>query len=535
MKKTLYLLSMLFIAACTADNLGIEESADNDMKFYASFEGAAPTKTYLNDEGNIRWIADDRISIFAGNTYNQQYSFDGETGQRGNTFTAVGSLGTGAVLQANYSVYPYAEGNTISADGVFSVTLPDTQAYVENSFGLNANTMVAVTEEVDDKHLFFKNACGYLKLSLYGEETITKITLKGNGGEKISGAARIAASYNGNPIVTMGDDATGSITIDCGEGVALGLTKDDATVFYFVLPPVEFSKGITITATATDGRVFEKTTSKSIAVERNKISMMSPLECDIFRGLTFLAEEATEIALYKYGNPQAITLEYRTGRTWMPYSIGTAIALEAGDSVSFRAGADGNETFTIDADNSYQFSMTGKTKASGNIMSLLDPSLRRNSVPANCFYGLFSGCGNLTSAPELPATSIGERSYAFMFFNCTSLVDAPELPAMTLAKYCYNAMFANCSSLTKAPELEAAILVDGCYSSMFYQCESLSCVKMHAVDISAENCLLIWLSGVAEQGYVEIHRGLFEFEDDNDTISTALGLPDNWYYMRYFE
>lgn len=505
MKKTLYLLSMLFIAACTADNLGIEESADNDMKFYASFEGAAPTKTYLNDEGNIRWTADDRISIFAGITYNQQFRFDGETGQRGNTFTAVGTPGTGAILLANYSVYPYAEGNTISADGVFSVTLPDTQAYVENSFGLNANTMVAVTEEVDDKHLFFKNACGYLKLSLYGEETITKITLKGNGGEKISGAARIAASYNGNPIVTMCDDATNSITIDCGEGVALGLTKDEATDFYFVIPPVVFSDGITITATATDGRVFERTTSNSIAVERNKISKMSPLECDIFRGLTFVADEATEIALYKYGNPQAITLEYRTGRTWMPYSIGTAIELEAGDNVCFRAGADGNETFTTDADNSYQFSMTGKTRASGNIMSLLDPSLKRNSVPAFCFYGLFSGCGNLTSAPELPAVNLADHCYTFMFFNCTSLVDAPELPAMTLAKYCYNAMF--------------------------YNCESLSYVKMLATDISATDCLYYWLGNVAKYGNVEIHRELLESADD-DTVKAALGLPENWYFHR---
>ncbi len=522
---------MLFIAACTADNLGIEESADNEMKFYASFEGAAQTKTYLN-EGNIRWTADDRISIFAGITYNQQYRFDGETGQRGNTFTAVGTPGTGALLQANYSVYPYAEGNTISADGVFSVTLPDTQAYAENSFGLNANTMVAVTEKAEDKHLFFKNACGYLKLSLYGDDTIKKITLKGNSGEKISGTAHIEASVEGAPSVTLGDDATGSITIDCGEGVTLGATRDAATVFYFVLPPVEFSDGITITATATDGRVFERTASQSIAVERNKISKMSPLECDIFRGLTFLAEEATSIALTKYGNPQAITLEYRTGRTWMPYSIGTAIVLKAGESVSFRAGADGNETFTTDADNSYQFSMTGKTRASGNIMSLLDPSLKRNSVSANCFYGLFSGCGNLTSAPELPATIIGERSYAFMFFNCTSLVDAPELPAMTLAKYCYTAMFANCSRLAKAPELKAPTLAEGCYFNMFYYCTSLSYVKMLATDISAKDCLDYWLNHVAEYGNVVINRELLESAGD-DTVKEALGIPKAWDFSRY--
>ncbi|MCQ2141908.1 MAG: fimbrillin family protein [Bacteroidales bacterium] len=528
MKKTIYLLSMLFIAACTADNLGIEESADNDMKFYASFEGAELTKTYLNDEGYICWTADDRISIFACNTYNQQFRFDGETGERANSFTVVSSLGTGAVLQANYAVYPYAEGNTISADGVFSVTLPDTQAYVENSFGLNANTMVAVTENAEDKHLQFKNACGFLRLSLYGDDTIKKITLKGNNGEKISGTAHVEASFEGVPSVTLGDDATGSITIDCGEGVTLGATRDAATVFYFVLPPVEFSEGITITATATDGRVFERTTSQSIAVERNTISKMSPLECDIFRGLTFLAEEETEITLNNGYDPQAITLEYRTGRTWMPYSIGSAIVLAAGDSVSFRAGAGGN----MSGIGNCKFSMTGKTRASGNIMSLIDRSLKSNSVPSNCFNGLFYDCVNLTSAPELPAVNLADHCYTFMFYNCTSLVDAPELPATTLYEYCYNAMFAGCSSLNKAPELKAPVLAKGCYFQMFLDCESLSYVRMLATDISAMDCLYGWLNYVAEYGRVEINRELLESASD-DTVKEALGIPNTWDVSRY--
>jgi hypothetical protein len=34
-----------------------------------------------------------------------------------------------------------------------------------------------------------------------------------------------------------------------------------------------------------------------------------------------------------------------------------------------------------------------------------------------------------------------------MFNGCTSLTSAPELPATTLANYCYNNMFKNCTKL----------------------------------------------------------------------------------------
>lgn len=61
------------------------------------------------------------------------------------------------------------------------------------------------------------------------------------------------------------------ITIDCGEGIQLGTSSETATDFYFVIPPVKFSQGITITATDVDGKVFEKSTKASFSILRNKI------------------------------------------------------------------------------------------------------------------------------------------------------------------------------------------------------------------------------------------------------------------------
>ena len=96
------------------------------------------------------------------------------------------------------------------------------------------------------------------------------------------------------------------------------------------------------------------------------------------------------------------------------------------------------------------------------------------------FCSLFKNCNVLTSAPELPATTLAGNCYDGMFSGCTSLTAAPELPATTLAGFCYDSMFYGCTSLTDAPELKATKLVASCYDNMFYGCTKLSTVTMLA-------------------------------------------------------
>ena len=93
--------------------------------------------------------------------------------------------------------------------------------------------------------------------------------------------------------------------------------------------------------------------------------------------------------------------------------------------------------------------------------------------------------------------SLSGKDYCFykLFYNCSSLTTAPELPATTLAENCYNHMFGNCTSLTKAPELPATTLANECYKTMFIGCQNLRYVKCLATDISATDCLTDWLDG----------------------------------------
>jgi hypothetical protein len=87
-----------------------------------------------------------------------------------------------------------------------------------------------------------------------------------------------------------------------------------------------------------------------------------------------------------------------------------------------------------------------------------------------------------------------------MFEGCTSLTTAPELPATTLASQCYYTMFEGCTSLPTAPELPATTLTNYCYAYMFRYCTRLNYIKAMFTTTPSSNYLNGWVIGVASSG-----------------------------------
>lgn len=311
--SVLTLLVALLIVGCT--EVTIEQSnplteINSLPDLTASFADEGETRTFVEDSKYLRWHESDLITAFFGNTLNRQYKFKGKTGDNSGTFSLVpsGELGTGNDLSSIYAAYPHDENTTITDNGVISLTLPATQTYAENSFGKGANTMVAVTESVEDTFLSFKNACGYLKLKLYGDNvTIASIEVKGNNEEKIAGSATATMEFGGVPTIAMNDEATTSVTLDCGEGVSIGATADMATEFWIVLPETTFEGGITITATNTVGAVFSKSTTNTVAITRNDIQPMVALKAEFAT-----AKPANNEIWYTNGSTTEATAPYKT-------------------------------------------------------------------------------------------------------------------------------------------------------------------------------------------------------------------------------
>ena len=276
-----YGLTIVLLAACSTQEKDFQTPKQEDVIYYASFEQPAEdgTRVYANEDLLLRWTADDRVSIFGKNTFNQQYKFLGETGDNSGGFSKVDGAEyvTGNPISHTVSVYPYQASTKITEDEVLTVTLPAEQHYSENTFGLGANTMVSISE---DNFLQYKNVGGYLMLKLYGEGvTVSSITLKGNNGEKLSGKATVTMTLDGVPTVVMAENTTEEITLTCATPVQLGVTAEESTQFWFVVPPVSFSKGFTVTVSG-NGGVFEKSTDKTQTIERNKLSKMAPIEVE---------------------------------------------------------------------------------------------------------------------------------------------------------------------------------------------------------------------------------------------------------------
>lgn len=289
MKKAFLFVPVLILAfACQAEQedpqaevTPVETPAVKEpVRFYATVESSdTDSRVYVNEDLKVRWNASDQVSIFAKNTANRQFAFQGADGDNAGYFEEVNASGaTGNALSYNYAVYPYAATNSVSDGGVFSVTIPQEQTYLAGSFGLGANTMVSVTE---DNRLLFKNVGTYMMVRLYGSDmTVSKITLQGNNQEKLAGQATVEMVPGGTPTVTMGTGETvfETVSVVCAEPVAIGATAEEATDFWFVLPPTKFTGGFTITVEDGDGVTYEKSTGKTFDLVRNRVLRMAAFE-----------------------------------------------------------------------------------------------------------------------------------------------------------------------------------------------------------------------------------------------------------------
>ena len=288
MKHLAFIFGMaaLMAVSCSVREENFNAPDANAPVFRATFEQPADagTKVFVNEDFLLRWNADDRVSLFNKTTANQQYRFLGVTGDSEGEFEIVGEPGTGAAIPYVISVYPYQEATAITAGGALAVTLPATQAYAAHSFGPGANTMAALSADED---LQFKNLGGYLRVSLYGAGVqVSSLTLQGNKGEKIAGKATVSMTSAGLPSIAMADDATTAITLTCAEPVALGATEAESTDFWFVVPPVTFSEGFTVSVQH-QGGMSVKITKKSVDVTRNHLSKMAPVEVKLLDTKTF--------------------------------------------------------------------------------------------------------------------------------------------------------------------------------------------------------------------------------------------------------
>ena len=414
MRHNYFFVALLSLAAisCSISEIDNPEVGNNGFRMpesiYAVIDdgpGNTDTKVYADNQLRVLWNHDDRITYWNNYTYGYEYAFQGSDGANAGNFSRVGNGPDGPVTGNDlggmiYSIYPHRSDTEIDNDGNISFILPAEQAYKERSFGRGANTMVSRTETSE---LRFKNVGGYLSFNLYGQGVyVTSITLKGNNHEKLAGKCTIGFS-GGLPAVTMNaQQATEEITLTCNPPVALGNSSSDYTEFWMVVPPVEFSRGITFTVTTLDGGTYEKSSTSAFSIVRNvKKSVPAMKVTAVLSGdIDFEDDTVEDICVAYWDTDQSGSLSYAEAAAVTSLFVDEALTRSGENLVSAFAGT-GIETF----DELIYF--TGLTEIEA---------------------GAFAGCTGLGSVviPET-VTTIGENA----FNGCTgleSIVLSSEVP-----------------------------------------------------------------------------------------------------------
>lgn len=261
-------LAAALLAGCNKDE-NIQGLTDISTTTFQAFTESGGTKTFLENGGSeteshsVLWVPGDAIGIASASDFSRyEYKGDGQT-----DFAEF----EGDPVHGDYfyAVYPYSEKAALSGD-MLSLELPSVQEYTPLSFAPGAFPMVARSESTV---LEFKNLCGLLKVNLTGTETISSITFRSSG-QGVSGPATVSMDYESVPELVMSDGAGMSVTLDCGEGVALNGTVP--VPFYIVLPAGTYDD-FSITVTSADGTVMTKENS-GLVINRSMVRPTSVVE-----------------------------------------------------------------------------------------------------------------------------------------------------------------------------------------------------------------------------------------------------------------
>ena len=347
------------LAGCVKDNtkdLAIEVGAE---KVFATIEAceSGENRVQLNEQLQTVWTKDDKIMIFFDGG-SKICRFDGETGDRSGSFTVIQQYAMdGFSAQGkHYALHSYDPTQTMFGsygDGSLALftTVPNVQNYIKGSYSVGANVMLG--ESSDGESFVFRNVLGYLRLSIEGSKIVQSIVLTSNDQSPVTGM--IAMMARDISIWQIYQNATDTVTLDCGSGVQL---SDTPSEFYIALPPVTFAKGFSVTVNFTDGTQFVQQTIKEIAIERNCIQPMATFRTNIDES------EYQKIYIYHTGTTVAAPMVEASGNASIDWGDGNVSLLNQFTSYTYTDGRDSHiiTIKSIDAKSLAISSMRGVTK-----------------------------------------------------------------------------------------------------------------------------------------------------------------------------
>lgn len=284
MKKTLLILgSACMLLACTKANDVNEPATGVEAAFLAETEELSePTKTlYLNSQ--IKWKANDAISILyqneEGAVANDKFTTKDDE-KVSASFS--GSLTSQIAAGASYcAIYPHANGNTIE-DGklVFNTSNSTNQQLSAGySFASASNHTFAVADE--HGNFQFKVAQSLLKFQVPdalkngGSKPLKSITVSPTKeGQSLLGKYACSLDAEGKPVVEFTPETTNTSILVTNTATS----GWKAQPYYIAVPPATIEGGITVRVDYEDGSHYTVYNFSDLTFERKMFHSIGTLK-----------------------------------------------------------------------------------------------------------------------------------------------------------------------------------------------------------------------------------------------------------------
>lgn len=251
--KYLIIISALAIAACAREEAGPENTGLKTFDcFTATVEDSEQTKVHMENVTSVKWDEGDCIGVFS-DTQPPVPFYKGADGK----FRGAKITGT-----QFYAFYPYEEGVYDSANPLV-LKMP-------------SGFVLPMIAKASDNNLVFKQTGGLLHFTITGTVTLNSVTLKGNNGEQIGGTFS----------VNLGDDApelSGEVTTETlvyTPASPVQLSSSEGYEISFILPPVTFEGGFSLTVNYGEEASVTKKTTKTVTLSRASIRKYSLVNLD---------------------------------------------------------------------------------------------------------------------------------------------------------------------------------------------------------------------------------------------------------------
>ena len=507
MKKTIKLLCTwaagLLLAGCSSEadmsKLMDWQSNPDAVHFTASVNNATTrTNPAATDATQTKFNENDQVTV-SNNGNQADYAYNGTSWAPAEADKYLLWDRSNLIFNCWYP----AGGNNTATVGYLTADQSSAELMAKSDY-MNAEKTLKTADEALNFSLERKTARLILKISAFTDVpgTIKHVRIV----SKSSTAADETQNIDITPFAQNGEGEIGGIGTTY---TALVIPGEVVAKFYFT-DDMSDAKPLTMTTNVTAAgssyiynlNVIKRTKIEVTGITAGPWTANGTTNGDLicYPYVTFKAEQPQTFKMTVQGSYKISGLQYSVKNGEWNDVVADAEVKFGGEKGDLRLRGKDNLGGTSRSSTAYStitFGNTVDVACTGDIRTLLDYENYENVLTESArFSYLFKDCTQLTSAPELPATTLALGCYDSMFSGCTSLTSAPTLSATTLAEGCYQFMFYGCTSLTSTPELPATTLANACYQFMFGGCTNLSSVTMSARSdqiTSKENCCYGWL------------------------------------------